>query len=71
MAGHNKIIPRDALHGPSDKVRMWVDIPSQTDDDTVDSPQIGHPPGPDKPLLRSCSVSGKEFGYMTARPSPQ
>jgi hypothetical protein len=39
---------------------------------TLDSPQIGHPPDPDNTLaLRTCSVSGKEFGRITARPSPQ
>jgi hypothetical protein len=39
---------------------------------TVDSPQIGHPPDPEKPVaLRTCSVSGKDFGCMAARPSPQ
>jgi hypothetical protein len=29
---------------------------------TVDRPQIGHPPDPDKPVaLRTCSVIGKEL----------
>jgi hypothetical protein len=37
---------------------------------TDDSPHIGHPPDSDKPLaLRTRSVSGQEFGSMTARPS--
>jgi hypothetical protein len=35
----------------------------------VDSPQIGHPPDPDKSVaLRT--VLGEELSYMTARPSP-
>jgi hypothetical protein len=39
---------------------------------TVDRPQIGYPPDRDKSIaLRTCSVSGKEFGCMKARPSPQ
>jgi hypothetical protein len=39
---------------------------------TVDKPRIGHPPSPHKPVvLRTCSVSGKEFVCMTARPSPR
>jgi hypothetical protein len=39
---------------------------------TVESPHIRHAPDPSKPVaLRTCSVSGKEFRYMTARPSPQ
>jgi hypothetical protein len=39
---------------------------------TVGSPQIGHPPIPDKPVaLRTYSASGTKFGCMTARPSPQ
>jgi hypothetical protein len=38
---------------------------------TVDSPQIGHLPDPDKPVaLRTCTVTGTEFGCMTARLSP-
>jgi hypothetical protein len=47
-----------------ESMRVWYDA--------VGSPQIGRPPDPDKPAaLRTCSVSGKEFGCMTARPSPQ
>jgi hypothetical protein len=39
---------------------------------TGDSPQIGHPPDPEKPVtLRPCPVSGKELGRTTVRPSPQ
>jgi hypothetical protein len=38
---------------------------------TVDCPEIGHAPDPDNPVaLRTCSVSGTEFGCMTARPLP-
>jgi hypothetical protein len=42
--------------------------------DTVDSPHSEHryPPDPGKPTtLWTCSVSEKEFGCMTPRPSPQ
>jgi hypothetical protein len=41
------------------------------DECTVDSPQSGNPPDPDKPAALRTSVSRSEYGCMTARPSPQ
>jgi hypothetical protein len=38
---------------------------------TIDRPQIGHSPDPDKSLALTISLAGEEFGCMTARPPPQ
>jgi hypothetical protein len=52
--------------GSEPELGFWFPISFMTT--AIDSPQIGHPPAPDRPLAsKTCSVSGKEFGCKTAR----